>query len=159
MRIFLQVIASFLFSLVSPSAWAATGDPACAKAPSTLRRGPGGSFAVSWKVARHMPFLKMESKSGWVKVQDLDGEQHWAASRDLSSAYNCVVVKSSVATLRQEPSTGAPPVDLKTLDRYTPLKKIESQGEWIKVEYDAGQQAWIHESNVWKPVKISTVNF
>lgn len=139
--------------------FAATGDPACAKSYITLRKGPGPQFPVSWKVARYMPFLKLEHKSGWVKVQDLDGETHWAAARDLNSTIRCVVVKSTVATLRRDPSATSPTVDLKTLDRYTPLKKLEAQGEWIQVEDETGRQAWIHESTIWKPVRIQSVNF
>lgn len=154
MRLFL-----LLLFMCSRALFAASGDPACAKAYITLRKGPGTQFPVSWKVARYMPFLKLESKSGWVKVQDLDGEMHWAAARDLNSTIRCVVVKSNVATLRRDPSATSPTVDLKTLDRYTPLKKLEAQGEWIHVEDETGRQAWIHESTVWKPVRIQSVNF
>ena len=145
--------------LTGISAKANSGDPACAKAYITLRKGPGPQFPVSWKVARFMPFMKLESKNGWVKVQDLEGEFHWALARDLSTALKCVVVKSSIAILRREPSSTAPAADLKSIDRYTPLKKLEAQGEWLHVEDESGRQSWIHESNVWKPVKISEVNF
>jgi SH3-like domain-containing protein len=143
-------------------AWGAAdvnGDPACAKAYITLRKGPGNQFPVSWKVAKYMPFLKLESKGSWVKVQDLEGETHWAQSRDLSASIHCVVVKTTVATLRTEPSTTAQPTDLKTIDRYTPLKKLDNRAEWIHIEDETGRQAWIHESNVWRPVKIQTMNF
>ena len=137
----------------------AAPEPTCAKGNISLRKGPGTQFPVSWKVSRYMPFLTTERKNGWVKVQDLDGETHWAQPRDLSSALHCVVVKSQVATLRKEPSSTGGLADLKSVDRYTPLKKLETQGEWIHVEYDSGVQAWIHESTVWKPTKIQAVNF
>jgi SH3-like domain-containing protein len=150
---------AFLFlSTVGQSVFAA-GDPACVKNPATLRKGPGANFPVSWKVAKFMPVLKMESKNGWVKVQDLEGEQHWIQPRELTTGIRCVVVKSNIATLRKDPSTTAGTADLKTIDRYTPLKRLESQGEWMHVEDEAGHQAWIHESTVWKPTKIQTVNF
>ena len=66
---------------------------------------------------------------------------------------------SPVATLRREPSSTAQTLDLKTVDRYTPLKKLEVQGEWIHVEDETGRQAWVHESNVWKPMKIQSMDF
>ncbi len=135
------------------------GDPTCAKAYITLRKGPGSQFPISWRVARFMPFLKLESKNGWVKVQDFEGETHWAQSRDLSTSISCVVIRSTVATLRREPSTTAPMADLKTLDRYTPLKKIESKDEWVKVEDESGRQAWVHGSNIWRPVRVQSFNF
>lgn len=147
----------FVFSL-SVQVWGA-GDPTCAKAPITLRKGPGPNFGLSWKVAKYMPFLKLENKGGWVKVQDLEGEIHWAQPRDLTSTISCVVVRSSTATLRLSPSASAPLAELKTVDRYTPLKKLEAQGEWLRVEDEAGHQAWVHESNIWKPVKVQSVTF
>jgi len=71
----------------------------------------------------------------------------------------CIVVKTNVATLRTEPSTTAPASEIKTVDRYTPMKRLESQGEWMHVEDESGHQGWIHETNVWKPAKIQTVDF
>jgi len=106
-----------------------------------------------------MPFVKMESKDSWVKVQDLDGETHWAQARDLTTSYSCVVVRSQIATLRKEPSTSAEPLELRTADKFTPFKKIEVDGEWVKIEDEAGRQGWVHHSTVWRPVKVLGVNF
>jgi SH3-like domain-containing protein len=132
----------------------------CAKNYISLRAGPGTRHPVSWKVARNMPFLKLESKNGWNKVQDLEGEVHWARSGDLTTKTRCVVVKANVASLRMKPSmTASQPPELKTLDRYTPLKRLESDGEWIQVEAENGSKAWIHESNVWKPVIVNSFSF
>lgn len=149
-----------LFS--SPASWAVgavSGDPTCAKDTISLRKGPGPKFPVSWKASRFMPFLKVEAKSGWVRVVDLEGESHWAPRKDLSSGSHCVVVKSAAAPLRQEPSASAALAEIKSVDRYTAFKKLESKQEWIKVEDEAGHQAWIHESNVWKAVRVTAVNF
>lgn len=157
----MKLVLFFALSLLSTQTLAATatGDPACAKTAITLRKGPGAQFPVSWRVARFMPFLKLESKNGWIKVKDFEGETHWALARDLSSSLPCVVVKSQVASLRKEPSASSPPAELKTLDRYTPLKKLQAEGEWLKVEDESGRQAWIHESNIWKPAKVQSVTF
>ncbi len=131
----------------------------CAKGYISLRKGPSTQYAVSWKVARHMPFLKLESRSGWSKVQDLDGELHWARSADLSTKARCVVVKGNVAALRQKPSPNSALAEIKQLDRYTPMLRLEQAGEWMQVELENGLKAWIHESNVWKPVMVQAINF
>lgn len=147
-----------LFLALSGSVAAAQA--VCARGYISLRKGPSTNQPVSWKVARHMPFVKLESKSGWSKVQDLEGEVHWAKSDDLTSKNRCVVVKTNVASLRKEPSSNAPPPpEMKTLDRFTPLKRLENDGEWIQVEVENGLTAWIHESNVWKPVVINSFSF
>lgn len=132
-------------------------DPVCAKGYITLRKKPGG--VVSWKVATHMPFVRLENKNGWSRLKDLDGEEHWAQSKDLNKDISCVVVKAQVATLREHPTANAQPAEIRTVDRYTPLKKIDTNHEWIRVEDENGRQSWIHEANVWKPVQIQTMSF
>ena len=138
---------------------AAGAEPLCAKAALSLRKGPGPQHPVTWRVAKHMPFLRLEKKSGWVKLQDLEGEVHWAKAGDLTSAVRCVVVKATVASLHKEASPTAPPPDLKTLDRYTPLKRLQTTRDWLQVEDEAGHVAWIHESQVWKPVTVNSFSF
>lgn len=136
------------------------GDPVCAKDYTVLRKSPGARAPVSWRVSKYMPFMRSsERKSGYVKVEDLEGETHWAKSSDLTNRFRCVVVKTNVAVLRKEPSKEAPPMDLKTVDRYTPLKRIGNDREWMQVEDETGRQAWIHESQIWKPVNVQSISF
>lgn len=137
--------------------WA--GVPVCAKNYITLRKGPGSQHPVSWKVARYMPFMRTERKAGWVKLEDLEGEEHWARSTDVTNDLRCVVVKTNLATLRSEPSASAPPIELKTVDRYTPFKRLGNDREWVQVEDETGRQAWVHESTVWKPVNVQSISF
>lgn len=151
-------IVLLALTLQASPAWSMS-DPACAKSLIELRKGPGPKFPVSWKVARFMPFLKVDSKGQWIKVQDLEGEVHWARRQDLTSQFSCVVVKTAVARLRQEPSTSSPSAELATLDRYTPLKRLASRAEWMEVQDQVGRKAWIHESQVWRPVKIQSFDF
>lgn len=133
--------------------------PVCARGYITLRKGPGLQHPVSWRVARYMPFLRVERKGVWVKVQDLEGEVHWARSSDLTTKDRCIVVKTNLAALRQKPNTTAPLAEFKNVDRYTPFKRLESSADWLRVEDEAGRQAWVHESNVWKPVTINAFSF
>jgi len=134
---------------------------ACAKGYISLRKGPGTNFPLSWKVAKYMPFLILEKKQGWAKVQDLDGEVHWARQSDLNTQDRCVVVKVQVATLRSQPSNTAPPAAMRTVDRYTPFLRIENENpsEWLEVADESGGKAFIHENYVWKPVKVNSFSF
>lgn len=150
--LFLVAAAIFTFQL-----WAA--EPVCAKGQTTLHKGPSSKEAISWKVGKYMPFLKLSTKKGWAKLQDLEGVVHYARATELSSRTRCVVVKTNVAGLHREPSSKAPAADFKTVDRFTPFKRVSDQSEWIQVEDEAGHQAWIHESQVWKPVKVNSFSF
>ena len=151
---------ALIFLLVPHLLFASSGgDPTCTKGAATLRKGPGRQFPVSWKVPRYMPFMRFESKGNWVKVVDLEGETHWAESKDLTRTIHCVVVKSPMANFHKEPKASSKPADLKTLDRYTPLKKISAEAEWIHAEDEAGHQGWINEASVWKPVRVANFSF
>jgi SH3-like domain-containing protein len=116
---------------------------------------------MSWKVAKHMPFMVVEKKNGWGKVQDLDGEVHWAKLTDLNFKDRCVVVKVNTAVLRAQPSKTAAAPMLKTVDRYTPFLRVENENvsEWIEVADETGAKAWIHENYVWKPVSVNSFTF
>lgn len=149
----------WLLSLIFVSFSAHAGDPVCAKSYITLRKGPGDKNPVSWKVAKYMPFMRVERKSGWSKVQDLEGEEHWAKSSDLTTAIRCVVVKTNVAVLRKEAKSDAPPIEIKTADRYTPFKRLGNDREWVQIEDETGRQAWVNETNVWKPVNVQSISF
>ena len=106
-----------------------------------------------------MPFLKTERKGPWSKVEDLEGEEHWIKTSDLTNKIRCVVVKTNIATLRRDPTSSSVPIDLKTVDRYTPFKRIANDREWVQVEDETGRQAWLHESQIWKPVNIQSITF
>lgn len=106
-----------------------------------------------------MPFFRVERRGSWAKLQDLEGEEHWAKTNEISNQIRCVVVKTNVAVLRKEPSNNAPTLEFKTVDRYTPFKRIDSDREWIKVEDETGRQAWLHESQIWKPVTVNSISF
>jgi SH3-like domain-containing protein len=144
--------------LISTRAWA---EPACAKGYISLRKSPSATAPLSWKVAKYMPFMVTEKKNGWAKVQDMDGEVHWAKLTDLNFKNRCVVVKVNVAVLRAQPSKTAPPAALRTVDRYTPFLRIEHDepGEWLEVADETGSRAWVHENYVWKPVVVNSFSF
>lgn len=139
----------------------AAAQSACAKGYISLRKGPGSNHPVSWKVAKYMPFLILEKKQGWGKVQDLDGEVHWAKLTDLNTKDRCVVVKVQVAVLRSKPNNSSAPHKIRTVDRYTPLLRIETDNpsEWLEVALEDGSRAWIHENYVWKPVVVNSFSF
>lgn len=108
-----------------------------------------------------MPFMMLEKKNGWAKLQDLEGEIHFAKLADLNTKDRCVVVKVNVAVLRQKPSNTAPPAELRTVDKYTPFLRIENDNpsEWLEVMDETGSRAFIHENYVWKPVMVNSFTF
>ncbi len=148
------MILAILFALS-----AAHSEPVCAKGSIALRTDPKASAEVSWRVAKHMPLLRLSRKKEWSKVQDLEGDTHWVKTSDVTNSYRCVVVQTNIAALHREPSKAAPADGLKTVDRFTPFKRVGDRVDWLQVEDESGQRAWVHESQVWKPVMINSFTF
>jgi hypothetical protein len=107
-----------------------------------------------------MPFVRIDRKGRWYKLQDMDGQVHWGRSNQFTHKIRCVVVKAPRAVTHKEPNNRSPSAEgFKTLDRYTPLKRVDSDDAWIQVEDDLGQRSWIHESNLWSPVTVQSIHF
>lgn len=120
-----------------------------------LHKGPGSKFPRTWVVGKYTPLQELERKDHWIKVKDMDGEDHWVDATHVTYKYRCVAVKSTVAQLRTGAGPQFPAPNLMmTADRYTPFKRVESEGPWVQVENDYGVKAWIHEKNLWRPVAI-----
>ncbi len=133
----------------------------CASATKVnLYKGPGQSFGKTWVVGKYMPLQELERKNSWIKVKDMDGDDHWVDATQVTNKYRCVAVKSSIAQLRvgAGPQYAAPAL-MMTADRYTPFKRVESEGPWVQVENDFGIQAWIHEKNLWRPVSVVKMTY
>lgn len=128
-------------------------------AKANLRSGPGASFKVSWTVGKYMPLKQTGAKGSWVKVQDLDGAEHWVSGSNVSGRIQCVVVRAKYAALRSKPDSRAPTSEISLADRYTPFKKVMREDGWLLVEDDFKEQYWISDTQVWWPVKRSSVAF
>lgn len=155
-----SILLSLVLAAVLLLPGLALANPVCVTAErANLRSGPGTNFKVTWVVGKYMPFWQTGSKGQWLKVSDLDGEEHWIASSMVTTRVNCVVVKTKYGNLRRAPSGNAQQTEIPFADRYTPFKRLERRDAWIRVEDDYNQVYWIADANLWWPVKRSRIGF
>lgn len=139
---------------------ASFAQPVCVTvAKAILRKGPGTNFPVSWTAAQYMPLMRVKSQGAWVQVQDLDGELHWVAAQSISSRVNCLVIRKNGVPLRSGPGQEHPLAEFPFADRYTPFKKVDRDGAWIKIQDDYRTTFWVYETNVWIPIMKSKITF
>lgn len=132
----------------------------CTKAePVLLYETPSIKSKVLWTVAKYMPLLEIESKDGWVKVKDLDSEIYWVQKKWLSSSIDCLIIKTPYSALRIGPGSQFKPALMPFADKYSPFKKLDRDGPWLKVQDDYNTIFWIHESQVWEPLRFSNLSF
>jgi SH3-like domain-containing protein len=124
-----------------------------------LREGPNSKAKVTWTVGKYTPLLTVKRQGSWVQVEDMDGEVHWVSAASGSEKLSCLSIKSPVAKLRTGASAQSPLADLRQVDRYTGFKKIDRVDDWFQAQAPWGTEYWIHESNVWRPLKVQNIGF
>ena len=132
----------------------------CVTTPtSNLRSGPGPKYSLSWVAPKYTPLIEVKRSGGWVQVEDMAGDQHWVYGSNVTSKMVCVSVKTNTAKVRKAPGAKAELADIKQVDKFTPFKRVDVNEEWYQVEASWGETYWVHESTVWRPIKLSKVNF
>lgn len=127
---------------------------------ANLRSGPSSKSGITWVASKHMPLLEVGRKGSWYKVKDVDGKVHWVFSRLVSGSAQCLVVKAGKANLRTGPGTQFPVADYPTANRYFAFEKLDSSNGWYKIRSASGRGPfWIHESLVWRALKVQSISF
>jgi len=124
-----------------------------------LRTKPDGHSKVSWIVGKNMPLLEVDRKGAWLQVKDLEGAKHWVHARNVTSRFNCVVVRARSTTLRSGPGPQFGQTDLGFVKKYATFKKIGRDEEWIKVQDSFGVIHWVNETAMWEPRNYSRITF
>ena len=138
----------------------AMNEPVCViAAKAKLRASPSTGARVTWNVGRNMPLQRIAIANGWSQVKDLRGQTHWVISKVISANQSCAVVKVRTAHLLKGSGAAASPADYKVADRYTPFKKVDREGAWVRLEDDYRGSYWTRETNVWIPVRRSRMSF
>lgn len=146
----------FVFSLIfSLQSWALCVTTHVAN----LRSGPGPKHKITWTVPKYTPLVEIRKTSGWYEVQDIDGEKHWVYGANVSRDMVCAAVKVPSSKLRNGPGAQSELADIRQVDRYTPFKRLDVSGDWVQVEASWGEIYWIHTDNLWRPVRVSRVDF
>jgi SH3-like domain-containing protein len=126
---------------------------------ANLREGPGPKFKITWTVSKYTPLIALSSKGGWIEVEDQDGQKHWLYGQNATDRYSCLSIRYSTAKLRTQPSDKAPLADIRQVDRYTPFKRLDRIEEWYQVEAPWGGEYWVHESTIWRPLKVQKISY
>jgi SH3-like domain-containing protein len=135
-------------------------EPVCvSSAKARLRAAPSTNSKVTWNVGRYMPLERLSEQNGWSRVRDLRGQTHWVISSNITTNATCAVVKVRVATLVKGSGGSGGPADFQVADRYTPYKRIEREGDWVRLEDDFNGTYWTKVSNLWMPMKRTRLAF
>jgi SH3-like domain-containing protein len=148
-------ILALLF--ISPLAEAAS---VCVARPETaVRAAANARSRLLWMAPLHTPFLYLRAASSWFQVEDMDGQRGWVLGSHVTQKHKCAMVRNNLVPVFEDPSAQRPLRDYVRLDRYWPLKRLDRQGEWLRVEDLSQRKFWVRETDVWLPLKSVSVEF
>lgn len=110
-----------------------------------LRSGPGTNYEIIYQLPLNYPLQVLSRKGQWIKIVDYEGDKGWIFET-LVTPSRYVIVKVKECNVRSGPGTGNSKVG--TVAKDVILKKIDTQGEWIKVSHPQ-LTGWIHKNLVW----------
>ncbi len=91
--------------------------------------------------------------------QDLEKETHWVHKSLVSNSFSCLVIKSSIANLREGPAVSFKMSFFSPADKYTPFRDLGGEDGWYQIQDELGNVFWIYGGNIWKPTDIIQINF
>ena len=118
-----------------------------------LRSKPSANSQLKWVVGRYMPLVQVGKKGNWLQVADLDGERHWVYSALLTQKFQCAVIKTERANIRRGPGSRFGFSDYRVALRYESFMRKEKKGNWYRLVNELGEVGWIHQSNLWLPLR------
>ena len=126
-----------------------------------LRRSPSSKAPVTWKVPKYMPLqgTGKRQSGGWIEVRDLDGQTHWVPSREVTTAWSCVVVRTRSTRLRMGPGKQFQPSPLGLADKYAAFLDLGGEDGWVQIENDEGEKGWANMDHLWKPARKTRMSF
>lgn len=140
--------------------WVSPALALCVKnANVSLRSGPSSKKPVTWVVPKYTPLIELQRAGGWVQVEDMDGEEHWIYGAHVTNKIVCVAVRVPSTKLRKGPSLQSELADIIQVDKHTPFKRLDIQGEWNEVEAPWGEVYWVHEGVLWRPIRVQKLDF
>ena len=128
-------------------------------AKANLRAAPSATSQLLWTVGKYMPLLEVGRKGAWYKVKDVDGKIAWIFRDLVSSRIDCAVIRVSSSILRNGPGKRFPKTPLGRAFKYSPFKKIERDGGWLKLQDDYGKKHWVFENNIWEALEYSRLSY
>lgn len=134
-----------LASLLLSSAVSAAEFVAVAKDGVNIRSGPNTESAVLFQAPNGYPLEVIRRQGQWLNVNDFENEKGWVTASLVSDVpYVIVQRKGNIRA-----GAGTEHRQIGTVVREVILKKVEQQGEWIKISHPQLPAGWIYRDLVW----------
>jgi SH3-like domain-containing protein len=98
-------------------------------------------------VSQGYPLEVVVVLQGWIKVRDASGTLSWVEAGKVAGKQRTVMVKTSIAQIRQTADETAPVVF--QAQQNVVLELTEAAGAWLRVRHRDGVTGYIRATQVW----------
>ena len=113
---------------------------------ANLRVGPGRRYPIEWVYKRRgLPLLVVQHFDQWRWVRDHEGTKGWM-HKSLLSTHRTALIMDGVQTIRQRPSSDAPPILRAEAGVIADL--LGCEGGWCRIAL-AGEEGWVPDGTLW----------
>jgi SH3-like domain-containing protein len=141
-----QAAGMLLAALVFVTAASAAEFVSVVKDGVNLRSTPDTAAEVRFQLPAGYPLQLIERKGDWLNVSDYENDRGWISAK-LVTTTPYVIIKAAKGNIRAEASANSRQVG--KVVREVILKKIDQQGDWVKVSHPQLPSGWIHQQLVW----------
>ncbi|MBU0483703.1 MAG: SH3 domain-containing protein [Proteobacteria bacterium] len=111
-----------------------------------MRSGPGQKYSILWELGTGYPLKVEESKGGWYKVSDFEGDLGWIYSGVVSDQAHMIVKKKRV-NVRSGPGQKYKVVGKANYG--VVFRTLNRQDGWVEVKHENGLVGWVERSLLW----------
>lgn len=110
------------------------------------------------KFVKYTPLRKTGNREGrWAEVQTSRGKKFWVRNRDLSTKFQCLIVRVQKTRLYKGPGNNFEPSQM--AEKGSVFLDKGGEDGWLQVESSDGVKAWINMDHVWKPTSTMRMSF
>ena len=148
-----RAIGYVVFALAAQSAVLANGARAAEFLAATddavvLFDAPSAQSQKRFIVSQGYPLEVIVVLQGWIKVRDASGALSWVEAGKVSNKQRTVMVKASVAQIRQAADDNAPVVFQAQQNVVMELSEVVAGG-WLRVRHRDGVAGFVRVGQVW----------
>jgi len=142
-----QILVIFVSGLFFSASALAAGFLSVTTDNANVRTGPGTNYPVTMGLFQGYPLQILKQEGEWYKITDFEGDSGWIHDSIVKTSDSVIVNAKQSVNMRSGPSTKDAIVA--DVERGVVLKKIETNGKWIKVQHSSGTVGWIYAQLLW----------
>lgn len=112
-----------------------------------VRKGPSTQNPVVMELFEGWPLKVMSQKGEWYEIVDYENDKGWIHSTLVRKNDTVIVNVNKTGNMRSGPGKNNSVVA--EVERGVVLKKLGSEGKWVKVKHSQGTVGWIYQTLLW----------